>query len=189
MTQESFGTRLTNIEKSIIEWLTKVGAEVDDEVDLEDDEFLDTEILGLRVGDVEIFIGEATCYGSDFVEIKADANFDLSRIQRRGHHHLEVAALAVQGSPFDVSTLDAMVDDLRPDLVEEFVIENDTFTDGTMKPSFCAPFLIEVSTEGPDNNVWVVRRFRVEDAETSNFNEMMAEFWDLIASVRERVLA
>lgn len=189
MTEESFDTQLTNLEKALIGWSIKAGAEVDEDVDLENDEFLDPGLIGLRIGEVELFIGDATCepitpakFGTDrdqLFEIEPDVP----------HHHREIAALAVLGSPFDVPTLDAMVDDLRPDYAEDYVTEGNTFTDGSMKPSFCVPFFIEVSTEGPDNNVWVVRRFRVEDAETSNFNEMMAEFWDLIASVRERVLA
>jgi hypothetical protein len=189
MTEKSFDTRLTNAENAVIEWFTKAGAEVGDSLDQDNNEFLDPELLGLRIGDIEIFIGEATCEPISPAKFATDRDQVFEIESEVPHHHLEVAVLAVLGSPFDAATLDAMVDDIRPDFAESYVVEGDTFADGSMKPSFCLPVQIEVSSEDSDNNIWVIRRFRVDDAESSNFDEMMTEFWALTHSVRERVLS
>jgi hypothetical protein len=40
-----------------------------------------------------------------------------------------------------------------------------------------------------DNNVWVVRRFRVEEVQASTFHQSMAQFLSLVNTVRDKVLS
>jgi hypothetical protein len=78
------------------------------------------------------------------------------------------------------------LNDLKPDIVEPYLKEGNTFLDGSMKPSFCLPIHIEVPSDGEDNNVWVVRRFRIQDIDDGSFTGLMTEFLTLVNQVQEK---
>ena len=189
MTDFDFETELHDAKTALINWMVSAGAEVGEIEDDEEEGSLDDDIVGMRIDEVEFFVGEATCDSSNFNELLVDDEFSLISVSRNGHHHLEIAGLAIAGSPFSLDMLNNFVEELRPGVVEDYVKEGDTFSDGTFSPSFCIPFAIEVSSEMMDNNVWVVRRFRVEEVQASTFHQSMTEFLSLVHSVRDKVLS
>jgi hypothetical protein len=189
MTDVDFETELHDAKTSLIHWMVSAGAEVGEIEDDEEEGSLDDDIVGMRIDEVEFFVGDATCDSSNFNELVVDDDFSLVSVSRNGHHHLEIAALAIAASPFSLDILNNFVDELRPDVLEDYVKEGDTFSDGTLSPSFCIPFAIEVSSEMMENNVWVVRRFRVEEVQASTFHQSMSEFLSLVNAVQDKVLS
>jgi hypothetical protein len=189
MTDFEFETELHDAKTALINWMVSAGAEVGEIEDDDEEGSLDDDIIGMRIDEVEFFVGEATCDSSNFNELVVDDDFSLISVSRNGHHHLEIAALAISASPFSLDILNNLVDGLRPDVLEDYVKEGDTFSDGTLSPGFCIPFAIEVSSEMMDNNVWVVRRFRVEEVQASTFHQLMTEFLSLVNTVRDKVLS
>ena len=192
MTLEDFDVQLLLAREAITEWLVKAGAEVADsddygDFDDEDDEEFGDELTTLLLDDIEFYIGPATCDSSQFEEWVTDKDFKLVAVSRNGHHHLEIAAVPVLGSPLPLSVLDDLVRDLQPDEPEAYVKVGDTFSDGSMKTSFCDPFAIEVRDDGGSNNVWVVRRFRIDDTTSEDFDSLMSEVVNLAREVRDKV--
>ena len=195
MTSENFEEKVRQARAALITCMVDAGAEIFsesepfDDLDDGEDEPFDQDLTCLLLNDVEYYVGPATCDPSTFDELVTDKDFKLVTVQRNGHHHFEIAAIAVMGSPLSPETLNELTFDLRPDTAESYVRDGDTFSDGSLRASFCEPFAIEVSVENQDNNVWVVRRFRVEDTDSDTFTASVSEVIDLVNRVRLQVLS
>jgi hypothetical protein len=169
--------------------MVEEGAEImDTDEDLvgSDEEMSYSKLIPLSWNDVEYFIGDATCDPSHFYELVTDKDFKLVSVSRNGHHHFEIAALVLLDPDLTSESLHDTLNDLKPDIVEPYLKEGNTFLDGSMKPSFCLPFNIEVPSDGEDNNVWVVRRFRVQDFEDGSYVDLMTEFLALVDQVEKK---
>jgi hypothetical protein len=189
MPDENFEVQIQRAKKTLVSWMVEEGAEImDTDEDLvgSDEEMSYSKLIPLSWNDVEYFIGDATCDPSHFYELVTDKDYKLIEVSQNGHHHFEIAAFTVSDSPLSIETLNEKVEDLRPDIVEAYVKKDDTFLDGSMKTSFCQPFTIEASTDGDYNNVWVVRRFRVQDIDDGSFVGLMTEFLTLVNQVQEK---
>ena len=189
MSDENFKVQVQRAKQTLVNWMIEAGAEImdtEDDFDDSDEELPYAKMIPLSWNGVEYFIGDATCDPSGFYELVTDKDFKLNSVSRNGHHHLEIAAFTVIDSPFSIEILDEKIEDLRPDVVEAYVKADDTFSDGSMKTSFCQPFTIEASTDGDYNNVWVIRRFRVQDFDDDSFTGLMTEFFALVDQVQKK---
>lgn len=189
MSDENFAVQVLRAKKALISWMIEAGAEAintdEDQDDIEDESW-EPEIFAVTRNDVEYFIGDATCDPSHFYELVTDKDFKLVSVSRNGHHHFEIAALVLLDPDLTSESLHDTLNDLKPDIVEPYLKEGNTFLDGSMKPSFCLPINIEVPSDGEDNNVWVVRRFRVQDFEDGSYVDLMTEFLTLVNQVQEK---
>jgi len=189
MSDENFAVQVLRAKKALISWMIEAGAEAintdEDQDDIEDESW-EPEIFAVTRNDVEYFIGDATCDPSHFYELVTDKDFKLVSVSRNGHHHFEIAALVLLDPDLTSESLHDTLNDLKPDIVEPYLKEGNTFLDGSMKPSFCLPINIEVPSDGEDNNVWVVRRFRVQDFEDGSYVDLMTEFLILVNQVQEK---
>jgi len=189
MSDENFEVQLQRAKQTLVSWMVEAGAEImdtDEDLDGSDEEMSYSKMIPLSWNGVEYFIGDATCDPSHFYELVTDKDFKLVSVSRNGHHHFEIAALILLDPDLSSESLHDTVNDLKPDIVEPYVKEGNTFLDGSMKPSFCLPFHIEVPGDGEDNNVWVVRRFRVQDFEDGSYVDLMTEFLALVDQVEKR---
>jgi hypothetical protein len=189
MSDENFEVQVQSAKQELVNWMVEAGAEAiypdEDQDDIEDESW-EPEIFAVTRNDVEYFIGDATCDPSHFYELVTDKDFKLVSVSRNGHHHFEIAALVLLDPDLTSESLHDTLNDLKPDIVEPYVKEGNTFLDGSMKPSFCLPFNIEVPSDGEDNNVWVVRRFRVQDFEDGSYVDLMTEFLALVDQVEKK---
>jgi hypothetical protein len=189
MSDENFEVQVQSAKQELVNWMVEAGAEAiyadEDQDDIEDESW-EPEIFAVTRNDVEYFIGDATCDPSHFYELVTDKDFKLVSVSRNGHHHFEIAALVLLDPDLTSESLHDTLNDLKPDIVEPYLKEGNTFLDGSMKPSFCLPFHIEVPGDGEDSNVWVVRRFRVQDFEDGSYVDLMTEFLALVDQVEKR---
>jgi len=189
MSDENFEVQVQSAKQELVNWMVEAGAEAiyadEDQDDIEDESW-EPEIFAVTRNDVEYFIGDATCDPSHFYELVTDKDFKLVSVSRNGHHHFEIAALILLDPDLSSESVHGTVNDLKPDIVEPYVKEGNTFLDGSMKPSFCLPIHIEVPSDGEDNNVWVVRRFRVQDFEDGSYVDLMTEFLALVDQVEKK---
>jgi hypothetical protein len=189
MSDENFEVQVQSAKQELVNWMVEAGAEAiyadEDQDDIEDESW-EPEIFAVTRNDVEYFIGDATCDPSHFYELVTDKDFKLVSVSRNGHHHFEIAALVLLDPDLTSESLHDTLNDLKPDIVEPYLKEGNTFLDGSMKPSFCLPIHIEVPSDGEDNNVWVVRRFRVQDFEDGSYVDLMTEFLALVDQVQEK---
>ena len=189
MSDENFEVQVQSAKQELVNWMVEAGAEAiyadEDQDDIEDESW-EPEIFAVTRNDVEYFIGDATCDPSHFYELVTDKDFKLVSVSRNGHHHFEIAALVLLDPGLSSESLHDTLNDLKPDIVEPYVKEGNTFLDGSMKTSFCLPFHIEVPSDGEDNNVWVVRRFRVQDFEDGSYVDLMTEFLALVDQVEKK---
>jgi hypothetical protein len=189
MSDENFEVQLQRAKQTLVSWMVDAGAEImdtDEDLDDSDEEMSYAKMIPLSWNGVEYFIGDATCDPSHFYELVTDKDFKLVSVSRNGHHHFEIAAFILLDPDLSSESVHGTVNDLKPDLVEPYVKEGNTFLDGSMKPSFCLPFNIEVPDDGEDNNVWVVRRFRIQDIDDGSFTGLMTEFLTLVNQVQEK---
>jgi hypothetical protein len=189
MSDENFEVQIQRAKQTLVSWMVDAGAEImdtDEDLDDSDEEMSYAKMIPLSWNGVEYFIGDATCDPSHFYELVTDKDFKLVSVSRNGHHHFEIAALILLDPDLSSESVHGTVNDLKPDLVEPYVKEGNTFLDGSMKPSFCLPFNIEVPDDGEDNNVWVVRRFRIQDIDDGSFTGLMTEFLTLVNQVQEK---
>ena len=189
MSDENFEVQIQRAKQTLVSWMVEEGAEImDTDEDLVgfDEEMSYSKLIPLSWNDVEYFIGDATCDPSHFYELVTDKDFKLVSVSRNGHHHFEIAALVLLDPDLSSESVHGTVNELKPDIVEPYVKEGNTFLDGSMKPSFCLPFYIEVPDDGEDNNLWVVRRFRVQDIDDGSFTGLMTEFLTLVNQVQEK---
>ena len=189
MSDENFEVQIQRAKQTLVSWMVEEGAEImDTDEDLvgSDEEKSYSKLIPLSWNDVEYFIGDATCDPSHFYELVTDKDFKLVSVSRNGHHHFEIAALILLDPDLSSESVHGTVNELKPDIVEPYVKEGNTFLDGSMKPSFCLPFNIEVPDDGEDNNLWVVRRFRVQDIDDGSFTGLMTEFLTLVNQVQEK---
>ena len=189
MSDENFEVQVQSAKQELVNWMVEAGAEAiyadEDQDDIEDESW-EPEIFAVTRNDVEYFIGDATCDPSHFYELVTDKDFKLVSVSRNGHHHFEIAALVLLDPDLTSESLHDTLNDLKPDIVEPYLKEGNTFLDGSMKPSFCLPIHIEGPSDGEDNNVWVVRRFRVQDFEDGSYVDLMTEFLALVDQVQEK---
>ena len=189
MSDENFEVQVQSAKQELVNWMVEAGAEAiypdEDQDDIEDESW-EPEIFAVTRNDVEYFIGDATCDPSHFYELVTDKDFKLVSVSRNGHHHFEIAAFILLDPDLTSESVHGTVNDLKPDIVEPYVKEGNTFLDGSMKPSFCLPIHIEVPSDGEDNNVWVVRRFRVQDFEDGSYVDLMTEFLALVDQVEKK---
>ncbi|CAB4558466.1 MAG: hypothetical protein F2891_01030 [Actinobacteria bacterium] len=189
MSDENFEVQVQSAKQELVNWMVEAGAEAiyadEDQDDIEDESW-EPEIFSVIRNDVEYFIGDATCDPSHFYELVTDKDFKLVSVSRNGHHHFEIAALFLLDPDLTSESLHDTLNDLKPDIVEPYLKEGNTFLDGSMKPSFCLPIHIEVPSDGEDNNVWVVRRFRVQDFEDGSYVDLMTEFLALVDQVEKK---
>ena len=189
MSDENFEVQIQRAKQTLVSWMVEAGAEAiyadEDQDDIEDESW-EPEIFAVTRNDVEYFIGDATCDPSHFYELVTDKDFKLVSVSRNGHHHFEIAALVLLDTDLTSESLHDTLNDLKPDIVEPYLKEGNTFLDGSMKPSFCLPIHIEVPSDGEDNNVWVVRRFRIQDIDDGSFTGLMTEFLTLVNQVQEK---
>ena len=188
MSDENFEVQVQRAKETLVNWMIEAGAEImdtEEDFDDSDEEMSYAKMIPLSWNGVEYFIGDATCDPS-LHEVVTDKDYKLVSVSQNGHHHFEIAAFTVIDSSLSIEMLDEKVEDLRPDIVEAYVKAGDTFLDGSMKTSFCQPFTIEASTDGDYNNVWVVRRFRVQDIDDGSFIGLMTEFLTLVNQVQEK---
>ena len=189
MSDENFEVQLQRAKQTLVSWMVDAGAEImdtDEDLDDSDEEMSYAKMIPLSWNGVEYFIGDATCDPSHFYELVTDKDFKLVSVSRNGHHHFEIAALVLLDPDLTSESLHDTLNDLKPDIVEPYLKEGNTFLDGSMKPSFCLPFNIEVPSDGEDNNVWVVRRFRVQDFEDGSYVDLMTEFLALVDQVEKK---
>ena len=189
MSDENFEVQIQRAKQALVSWMVEEGAEImDTDEDLvgSDEEMSYSKLIPLSWNDVEYFIGDATCDPSHFYELVTDKDFKLVSVSRNGHHHFEIAALVLLDTDLTSESLHDTLNDLKPDIVEPYLKEGNTFLDGSMKPSFCLPIHIEVPSDGEDNNVWVVRRFRVQDFEDGSYVDLMTEFLALVDQVEKK---
>ena len=189
MSDENFEVQVQSAKQELVNWMVEAGAEAiyadEDQDDIEDESW-EPEIFAVTRNDVEYFIGDATCDPSHFYELVTDKDYKLVSVSRNGHHHFEIAALVLLDTDLTSESLHDTLNDLKPDIVEPYLKEGNTFLDGSMKPSFCLPIHIEVPSDGEDNNVWVVRRFRVQDFEDGSYVDLMTEFLALVDQVEKK---
>ena len=189
MSDENFEVQVQSAKQELVNWMVEAGAEAiyadEDQDDIEDESW-EPEIFAVTRNDVEYFIGDATCDPSHFYELVTDKDFKLVSVSRNGHHHFEIAAFILLDPDLTSESLHDTLNDLKPDIVEPYLKEGNTFLDGSMKPSFCLPIHIEVPSDGEDNNVWVVRRFRVQDFEDGSYVDLMTEFLALVDQVEKK---
>ena len=189
MSDENFEVQVQSAKQELVNWMVEAGAEAiyadEDQDDIEDESW-EPEIFAVTRNDVEYFIGDATCDPSHFYELVTDKDFKLVSVSRNGHHHFEIAALVLLDTDLTSESLHDTLNDLKPDIVEPYLKEGNTFLDGSMKPSFCLPIHIEVPSDGEHNNVWVVRRFRVQDFEDGSYVDLMTEFLALVDQVEKK---
>ena len=189
MSDENFEVQLQRAKQTLVSWMVDAGAEImdtDEDLDDSDEEMSYAKMIPLSWNGVEYFIGDATCDPSHFYELVTDKDFKLVSVSRNGHHHFEIAAFIPLDPDLSSESVHGTVNELKPDIVEPYVKEGNTFLDGSMKPSFCLPFNIEVPDDGEDNNVWVVRRFRIQDIDDGSFTGLMTEFLTLVNQVQEK---
>jgi hypothetical protein len=189
MSDENFEVQLQRAKQTLVSWMVDAGAEImdtDEDLDDSDEEMSYAKMIPLSWNGVEYFIGDATCDPSHFYELVTDKDFKLVSVSRNGHHHFEIAAFILLDPDLTSESLHDTLNDLKPDIVEPYLKEGNTFLDGSMKPSFCLPFNIEVPDDGEDNNVWVVRRFRIQDIDDGSFTGLMTEFLTLVNQVQEK---
>jgi hypothetical protein len=189
MSDENFEVQIQRAKQTLVSWMVEEGAEImdtDEDLDDSDEEMSYAKMIPLSWNGVEYFIGDATCDPSHFYELVTDKDFKLVSVSRNGHHHFEIAAFILLDPDLSSESVHGTVNDLKPDLVEPYVKEGNTFLDGSMKPSFCLPFNIEVPDDGEDNNVWVVRRFRIQDIDDGSFTGLMTEFLALVDQVEKK---
>jgi hypothetical protein len=189
MSDENFEVQLQRAKQTLVSWMVDAGAEImdtDEDLDDSDEEMSYAKMIPLSWNGVEYFIGDATCDPSHFYELVTDKDFKLVSVSRNGHHHFEIAAFILLDPDLSSESVHGTVNELKPDIVEPYVKEGNTFLDGSMKPSFCLPFNIEVPEDGEDNNVWVVRRFRIQDIDDGSFTGLMTEFLTLVNQVQEK---
>ena len=189
MSDENFEVQIQRAKQTLVSWMVEEGAEIMDtyeDLDDSDEEMSYAKMIPLSWNGVEYFIGDATCDPSHFYELVTDKDFKLVSVSRNGHHHFEIAALVLLDPDLTSESLHDTLNDLKPDIVEPYLKEGNTFLDGSMKPSFCLPIHIEVPSDGEDNNVWVVRRFRVQDFEDGSYVDLMTEFLILVNQVQEK---
>jgi hypothetical protein len=65
MTDVDFETELHDAKTSLIHWMVSAGAEVGEIEDDEEEGSLDDDIVGMRIDEVEFFVGDATCDSSN----------------------------------------------------------------------------------------------------------------------------
>jgi hypothetical protein len=189
MSDENFEVQIQRAKQTLVSWMVDAGAEImdtDEDLDDSDEEMSYAKMIPLSWNGVEYFIGDATCDPSHFYELVTDKDFKLVSVSRNGHHHFEIAAFIPLDPDLSSESVHGTVNELKPDIVEPYVKEGNTFLDGSMKPSFCLPFNIEVPEDGEDNNVWVVRRFRIQDIDDGSFTGLMTEFLTLVNQVQEK---
>jgi hypothetical protein len=189
MSDENFEVQIQRAKQTLVSWMVEEGAEIMDtyeDLDDSDEEMSYAKMIPLSWNGVEYFIGDATCDPSHFYELVTDKDFKLVSVSRNGHHHFEIAALVLLDPDLTSESLHDTLNDLKPDIVEPYLKEGNTFLDGSMKPSFCLPIHIEVPSDGEDNNVWVVRRFRVQDFEDGSYVDLMTEFLALVDQVEKK---
>ena len=189
MSDENFEVQIQRAKQELVNWMVEAGAEAiyaDEDLVGSDEEMSYSKLIPLSWNDVEYFIGDATCDPSHFYELVTDKDFKLVSVSRNGHHHFEIAALVLLDPDLTSESLHDTLNDLKPDIVEPYLKEGNTFLDGSMKPSFCLPIHIEVPSDGEDNNVWVVRRFRVQDFEDGSYVDLMTEFLALVDQVEKK---
>lgn len=179
MTTQDFEQKHRQARESIINSLVQSGAQLIEIDDPEIEDQLVDELTILLLDNVEYYVGPATCDTSllEHWEIDQDAKFLV--LDPNSHHHFEVAALPVASSPLSLEELAEMVYPLKPE----------TPDDQLANPDFCEPFTLEVSDDDESNNVWVVRRFRVDDVSQPDFSTSMREVVDLVGKVQGRVLS
>ena len=189
MSDENFEVQIQRAKQTLVSWMVDAGAEImdtDEDLDDSDEEMSYAKMIPLSWNGVEYFIGDATCDPSHFYELVTDKDFKLVSVSRNGHHHFEIAAFILLDPDLTSESLHDTLNDLKPDIVEPYLKEGNTFLDGSMKPSFCLPIHIEVPSDGEDNNVWVVRRFRVQDFEDGSYVDLMTEFLALVDQVEKK---
>lgn len=176
---DDFFTKYPLARTTIINWLVNAGAELVESDDGEDEDSLGDELTTLMLDDVEFYVGPATCDSSFVEHWEIDQDAKVMVIDPNSHHHFEVAALPITDSPKSLELLADLVYPLKPPA------DNDQ----SFAPSGldCEPFNLEVSDDDGSNNVWVVRRFRVDDITSEDFDSLMREVLNVAREVRNKV--
>lgn len=138
----------------IIDWCVMEGGEVIVEA------LGDGMPFPLFVKGCEVYVGSATC--GDRVEVYKDEKYFFPE------HVVEIASLVDMGSPLPTDLLNELVAPIQQ-RIEETI-------DGHH-------ISVEVADMGEDRCIWVVRRFTLEELESSQFDEMMREHLQLTHEV------
>jgi hypothetical protein len=166
MTTNAFLEREWELENSdphfitAIDWFIINGAIFDEEL------FATNPLETVTYEGIDYFFGPATCDPGFHAEIHKEECYYINE------HVVEIAALAVSGSPLALETLKAIVDTFPVELSKE---NHD--------------WAVEADFDYECNNVWVVRRFTETQLAAADFDAQMREFVALTHQVREAVLS